>query len=197
MVPTNSADLALINGTSNNIIAPRGEIRFSIEGADTQVYLKLLPLLSSHSRIERELLPVQLCPMFRLMATISDLRYGGNGLSEIDAMLECPILLPHKESSGIEFEDLSSIKQWVVTSSYFFATCWVRSLINAFIYAAAFVPSVGSAPGSLVSSSQGGFNANDVRKKIVERLRSLVELEEELRFTSSKCFVFAPPGANK
>ena len=122
-----------------------------------------------------------------------NLRYGGQGLSEIDAMLECPLLLPCAESSGIEFEELSPMKQWVVTSSYFFATCWVRELLNSFIYAAALVPSAGASPVGTASSSQG-FNANDVRKKIIARLKSLVELEEELRFTSSKCFVFAPPG---
>lgn len=33
-----------------------------------------------------------------------------------------------------------------------------------------------------------------MQKKIVARLRALVDLEEELRFTASKCFIFAPPG---
>lgn len=58
------------------------------------------------------------------------------------------------------------------------------------------MPSVGSAQAGTFTASSQGFNANDARKKIVARLKSLVELEEELRFTSSKCFVFAPPGNN-
>lgn len=127
-IPTTSQDVALLNGTSTNDMAPPGELRFNIMCAESEVYVKLLPLLSSHDRLERELLPVQLVPMFRLMSTISDKRYGGKGLSEIDAMLECPLLLPTSTSSGIEFEDLSPTKQWVVTASYFFATCWIRQV---------------------------------------------------------------------
>lgn len=198
MIPTSRQDLALLDGTSQNKMAPPGELRFNIAGAESLVYVKILPLISSYNRTEREVLPVQLSPMFRLMSTLSDVRFGGKGLSEIDAMLECPLLLPTSDSSGMEFEDLSSSKQWVVTSSYFFATCWVRQLINSFIYAAndddyGAAAAVSSQVGSFTSSSQG-FNCNEVQKKIVERLRSLVELEEDLRFTSSKCFVFAPPG---
>mmetsp|Transcript_38641 Transcript_38641/g.81257 ORF Transcript_38641/g.81257 Transcript_38641/m.81257 type:complete len:814 (-) Transcript_38641:249-2690(-) len=139
--------------------------------------------------------------MFRLMSTLNDTRYGGKGLSEIDAMLECPLLLPTSEASGIDFEDLSAIQQWAVTSSYFFATCWIRQLINSFIYAANEFSSPPSGPvppptvGSFTSASQG-FNCDEVQKKIVERLKALVQLEEELGFTTSKCFVFAPPGLN-
>ena len=192
-MPTSGQDLALLNGTSANALAPPGELRFNIAGAESIVYLKLLPLLSSHSRIEREIFPVQLCPMFRLVSTLSDNRYGGNGLSEIDAMLECPLLLPAAVSAGIEFKDLSSVRQWVVTSSFFFATCWVRQLINSFIHAAnegAVPPSRLSAPPAGSFTASQGFNSSDVQKKIVERLRTLVELEEELRFTSSHCMHF-------
>jgi len=193
--PADSDDLALVNGTSTNIIAPRGEIRFSIEGPHPEVYVKILSLLSSYDMIERELLPVQLCPMFRLVAALNDTRHGGCGLSELDAMLDCPMLLPHPESSKIQFKDMPSMQQWVITSSYFFATCWVRELINSFIYAGAVVPSNGSTQSSAPKSTLSHeFNATDVRKKIVARLKALVELEEELRFTCSRCFVFAAPG---
>ena len=37
-------------------------------------------------------------------------------------------------------------------------------------------------------------NPVDIKKRVVDRLRNLVELEDELRFTSSKCYSFAPPG---
>jgi len=102
-----------------------------------------------------------------------------------------PILMPSVESSGMEFEELSASKQWVVTSSYYFATCWVRELINTFIFAAD--PSTPEEASVMTSSSQG-FDCKDVQKKLIERLKALIELEEELRFTSSKCFVFSPPG---
>ena len=202
-IPTSSRDLALLNGTPHNT-SPPGQLRYNIAGSDNDVYLPLLGLLSSSNRIERDILPVTLSPMFRLTSTLSDVRYGGRGLSEIDAMLECPLLMPTIESSGEEFEELSSMKQWVVTSSYFFAASWVRQLINSFIYAAddenetsattsAAASSSAPTAGSFTCSSQG-FNSGDVQKKIVARLRALVDLENELEFTSSKCFVFAPPG---
>lgn len=203
-IPKSASHLALLNGTSTNAMAPKGELRFNIAGAESIVYLKLLPLLSSHNHTEREFVPVQLCPMFRLMSTINDPRYGGQGLSEIDAMLECPLLLPAADESGIDFEDLSTIQQWVVTSSFFFSTCWIRQLLNSFIYAAdecsapspsqpvsAPPPAAGSFTCSQVSQV---FSTTEVQKKIVERLKALVELEEELRFTSSHCLHFAPPG---
>jgi hypothetical protein len=70
-------------------------------------------------------------------------------------------------------------------------------LINSFIHAAdesGSFPGLAKAPvGSYMSSSQG-FDCKDVQKKIVARLKALVELEEELRFTASKCYTFAPPG---
>ncbi len=98
--------------------------------------------------------------------------------------------MPLTESSGIDFEDLSATKQWVVTSSYFCATCWVRELVNNFIFAADPIN-----PGaSAITSSSQGFDCRDVQQKVIERLKALIELEEELRFTSSKCFVFSPPG---
>ena len=197
MIPTNDADLAMLDGSSTNPLAPPGELRFNIAGADSLVYVKILPLLASHDPSAREILPVQLAPMFRLMSTLSDQRFGGKGLSEIDAMLECPMLLPASDCSGMEFEDLSPAKQLVTTASYFFATCWVRQLINSFIYAADVTASTAGTPaasvGSFTAGSQG-FNSEEVKKKLVARLEALVDLEEELRFTSSKCYAFAPPG---
>jgi hypothetical protein len=78
---------------------------------------------------------------------------------------------------------------------YFFqATCWVRELINAFIHAETFTPS--SLDNSTIASrsaSSQGFQV-DIKVRLVERLKNLLELEEDLRFTSSKCYTFAPPG---
>ncbi|KAL3790149.1 hypothetical protein HJC23_009586 [Cyclotella cryptica] len=193
LLPTNANDLSLLNKTSNNALAPPGEVRYGLYGADTEVYIKILPLLSSPCVLERELLPVQLCPMFSLMAMLSDARNGGKGLSEIDALLECPLILPSTECSGVEFNDLSISQQWVTTSSYYFATCWVRELINAFIHAETSTPSLDRGNNRSTSESSQGFHA-DTKKRIVDRLSNLVELEEELRFTSSKCYAFAPPG---
>eukprot|EP00984_Skeletonema_dohrnii_P018378 scaffold8562_cov102-Skeletonema_dohrnii-CCMP3373.AAC.5 len=85
-IPTDLQDLAILNGTSD--FGLPGELRFNIQDAESHVYVKILPILSSLTRNNREMLIQQLCPMFRLMASLSDERYGGDGLSEIDAMLE-------------------------------------------------------------------------------------------------------------
>lgn len=197
-VPKSSVDLALLDGTSKNRNAPPGEIRFHVTGVDADVYIKILSLLSSHERTEREFIPVQLSPMFRLMSTLNDQRYGGVGLREIDAVLDCPLLLP-SQASGMEFKDLSRSKQWVVTSSYYFATSWMRQLINSFIHEAtestAFTDFVVAPAGSCLSSmSSQGMNYADVQKRIIARLGALVELEEELSFSCSQCYEFSPPG---
>ena len=99
--------------------------------------------------------------------------------------------MPSAETSGIDFEDLSATKQWVVTSSYFFATCWMRELVNNFIFAA---DPITPETTSTISSSSQGFDCKDIQKKVIGRLNALIDLEEELRFTSSQCFVFSPPG---
>ena len=196
-IPKCSADLALLDESLKNSIAPTGEIRFPIAGVESDVYVKVLSLLASHKRTEREFLPVQLCPMFRLMSTLNDHRYGGVGLHEIDAVLDCPLLMPAQASSRKDFDDLSRSKQWVVTSSCYFATSWIRQLINSFIHEASESTTVAhSVAGSHNTSSTLSplMNHLDVQKRIIARLATLVELEEELLFTCSKCHDFAPPG---
>ncbi len=193
-VPKCSADLALLDRSSMNSAAPTGEIRFHVACVESDVYVKILSLLASHERTY--FLPVQLSPMFRLMSTLNDQRYGGVGLHEIDAVLDCPLLTSSQASSGIEFEDLSRSKQWVVTSSCYFATSWIRQLINSFIHEANESTTVADLmAGSHMSSTLSPLmNHLDVQKRIIARLATLVELEEELLYTCSKCYDFAPPG---
>jgi len=189
-----ASDRALVEGTSANSISPRGDLRFNIDGEDALVYLKFLPMLSSNEIVDRQALPLQLCPLFRLLATCNDTQYGGQGLSEVDALLGCPLLLPSESSVGDDFQHLPPAKQWTATASIFFATCWCRELINAFIFSAAF-PVIGVEGKVNPSADESQIcNQEDIRNKVVGRIRTLVELEEELRFTASKCFDFSPPG---
>lgn len=85
-IPTDPQDLTILNGTS--AFGLPGEFRYNIQGAESHVYVKILTILSSLTENNREMLIQQMCPMFRLMAALSDERFGGGGLSEIDAMLE-------------------------------------------------------------------------------------------------------------
>lgn len=84
-VPTNAEDLAILNKTSENAFAPSsGEMRFNLR-LGAEIYVPLLSLLSSPSVIRREVLPVQLCPQFAVLASLKDERFGGEGLPELDA----------------------------------------------------------------------------------------------------------------
>ena len=116
------------------------------------------------------------------------IRYGGDGLSEIDALLGCPLLLPHESNTGIGFMDLSPTQQWTVTACIFYAICWCRELINSFVHSAAF-----QAPAILETQSVTQIQ-EEMRCKIVEKLHCLVALEEDLRHVSAKCWHFTPPG---
>jgi len=181
-------DRTLAMGTSNNPRAPKGEMRFNIDKDESVIYIKFLRLHSSESLYTRELLPQQLCPLLRLLATCHDVRYGGEGLSEIDALLGCALLLPDETSTGIGFADLSPVKKWTVASCTFYAVCWCRELINSFIHAATF-------PSQAAAKSQSVTQLKDeMRYKVVEKLRCLVCLEEDLRYVASKCWNWTPPG---
>lgn len=70
------------------------------------------------------------------------------------------------------------------------ATCWVRELINNFIHGA----SPSALNRTLPTASTQGNDADAIKRNIVQRLRNLIELEDELKHTSSKCYNFAPPG---
>ena len=92
----------------------------------------------------REFTPVQLCPLFRVVATLSDHRFGGAGLAEIDAVLDCPLLLPAAECSTVEnFEYLPAILAFIlgyilgvisgpaIDALYLLRVCWRRLVVAA------------------------------------------------------------------
>jgi hypothetical protein len=119
--PVSASDLAILQGESENDLAPPGDIRCKV-APRSEIYTRILSLVSSQDVMEREILPVQLCPQFSLLATLKDSSYGGNGILDLDGVLEAPLILPTSECSGIEFTDLTPSKQWVVTSSYYFVS---------------------------------------------------------------------------
>lgn len=119
LYPIDNGDLAILNGTSSNKLAPPGDMRFNLvsEGLTANVYVKILSLVSSPCILKREILPIKLCPQFTLIAT---LKCGH--LDDIDGILDAPLFLPSSECSGVEFTDMSPSQQWVATSSYFFVS---------------------------------------------------------------------------
>jgi hypothetical protein len=179
-------DRAILEGTSTLKRAPKGAIRFNIDKEEAVVYLKLLTLHASDNPYTRDDLTRQLCPLVRLLSIAYDERFGGDGISNIDAVLGCPLLLPDLPSCSLEFTHLSEDQKITTTSCLFSAVSWCREIINAFVYVAAF--------GSECNSSQLTMDLDDTRSKVVKRLRCLLELEEELILCARKCYQFTPPG---
>ena len=127
------------------------------------------------------------------------------GLSEIDAVLGCPLLLPAQADVGIDFIELGGQKQWTAASCFYHAASWCRELVNSFVHSAAFPAEARAAAVRGEDSSGGGEGGatdassqedapEEVRRKVIEKLKCLVRLEEDLRFTASKCYHFNPPG---
>lgn len=119
LIPVGADDLAILNGTSNNNLALPACMRFNLEGPGAQVYINILSLITSQSAIKREVVPVQMCPQFSLLATL----HGPEKLNELNGLLLSPLFLPDSECTGIEFsEELSISQQWVATASYYFVS---------------------------------------------------------------------------
>lgn len=81
LIIADEEDKALTLGTSNNNRAPKGEMRFNIDKGDAVIYVKFLRLHASKNVYTREVLPQQLCPLLRLLATCHDVRYVSRKLS--------------------------------------------------------------------------------------------------------------------
>ena len=115
MVIDDPSDRAIVSGTSGNRRSPRGALRFNIDVDDAVVYVKFLSLAASDDPSLRSSL-TQLCPLLRLLATCHDTRYGGLGLTEIDAVVGCPLFLPKSDVCSCEgFHDLFPDQQLSAT----------------------------------------------------------------------------------
>ena len=195
MVIDDPSDRAIVSGTSGNRRSPRGALRFNIDVDDAVVYVKFLSLAASDNPSLRSSL-TQLCPLLRLLATCHDTRYDGLGLAEIDAVVGCPLFLPKSDVCSCEgFYDLFPDQQLAATMSSFYAASWCRELVNTFVHSAAFPPNADteSAIGP-DESSQDGSDPEELRRKLVEKIKALIEIQEDLKFCSSKAPQFTPPG---
>ena len=195
MVIDDPSDRAIVLGTSGNRRSPRGALRFNIDEGDAVVYVKFLSLAASDDALARSSL-TQLCPLLRLLATCYDSRYDGQGLGEIDAVVGCPLFLPRSDVCSCEgFHDLFPAQQLAATVSSFYAASWCRELVNTFIHSEAFPPNADDEGGTVPDeSSQGDSDPQELRSKLVEKIKALIEIQEDLKFCSSKAPQFTPPG---
>ena len=195
MVIDDPSDRAIVTGTSGNRRSPRGALRFNIDEEDAVVYVKFLSLAASDDPVARSSL-TQLCPLLRLLATCHDARYGGVGLGEIDAVVGCPLFLPSTEVCSCEgFYDLFPDQQLSATMSSFYAASWCRELVNTFVHSAAFPLGADTDEATAPDeSSQNGSDPQELRTKLIDKIKALIEIQEDLKFCSSKAPQFAPPG---
>lgn len=102
-----------------------------------------------------------LSPLFRLLRILSQKQHNGD-LSTIDALLGCGVVLP--EHANIESMDIDHVK--LIADCIFHCINWFRELISAFVTQ----------------------NTKKLRKKVLQRLMHLVELEDQL----DKCMEIIP-----
>jgi hypothetical protein len=88
-----------------------------------------------------------------------------------------------------DFEDLNENTKRVVAEATFHAVNWVRELLNSFVHDAAF-PNHSMTQGMM---SEQVLDNNEIKTKIAQRLSTLVDLENVLRFMASNCETFCPP----
>lgn len=141
---------------------------------DLAIVLNIVPLLIQASEVNqtksKSTAISRLIPHFRLLIKCTK-AMKGNDLSDVDALLSCPILLP--SPNVIEkFDSLSFMERNVTCSALFYGANWVREVLNAFANQEADDP---------------------IKHRILNRLKTLVKIEEDLktclRFHSS----FIPP----
>ncbi len=160
--------------TAQTTTVAKGELRYNEDGKEAAVYLRILPFVMSDDLVKSNL-PSTLVPLLRLLAACHDPRYGGEGLSEIDAVIGAPLLIP-AESLSMDFEDLPQTARRHCLEATFTATNWIRELINSFVHDAAF-PNATMTHGSL-------YDNEEIRNKIVQRLKALIDLEDDLSHIS-------------
>lgn len=102
----------------------------NLDGDISPICLNILPLVSSslQSSSNLQILPAN----FVLLSTIERLANQGS-LGGIDALLGCPLHLPSsKYFSGDGWQSLTGKQKHVVCLSLYYATNWIRELLNAF-----------------------------------------------------------------
>ena len=167
---------------------PYGEIRLNEDEDDADLYLKILPFLLSEDDAVRTM-PLNLVPLMRLLSALHDPRYGGRGLADIDAVIGAPLLLPASEQAGFNFQDMNENTKKVCVEATYHAVNWIRELLNSFVHDATF-PNHSLTQGLM---SEQVLDNDEIKTKIVQRLSTLVDLEDDLRFMASNCETYCPP----
>ncbi|KAG2717749.1 hypothetical protein I3760_03G190400 [Carya illinoinensis] len=139
-----------------------GELWMNLDGDISPVCLNILPLASSSLQsASLQFLPAN----FLLLSTIERSTNQGS-LEGIDALLGCPLHLPSsKYFYGAGWKSLTGKQKQIVGLSLYYATNWIRELLNAFC----------TVVGRIACTSQA--TKDDTVRKLLNRFRNLVYLE--------------------
>jgi len=155
-----------------------------VDGEEAPIFVKVMNFVEKNDRKITTLVP-----LLRLLSACYDPRFGGEGMGEIDAVIGGPILLP-AESISFNFHNLDPKLKRIAAASTFHATNWVRELLNSFVHDASF-PKFSITHPPVEEKCQNA----DIRDKIVRRLTTLIDLEDDLLHMAANCDDFAPPGS--
>lgn len=145
---------------------------------DDGIALNLCPLIiksisPGQSSYVQSTLASKLIPHFRLLRMCVSAQNGGD-LSDIDAVIGCPVWLPKRHVLE-KFESLSNNEKNVVCATLFYCANWFRELINAF------------------ASHHDVQIQTDQKSKVLNRLKNLLCVQKDLSFCLTYHSSFVPP----
>ncbi|XP_043702238.1 Fanconi anemia group D2 protein homolog isoform X2 [Telopea speciosissima] len=151
-----------------------GELWMNLDGDLSPICLNILPLVSSSIQSAS---CIQILPANFLLLSVVERLTNQGSLGGIDALLGCPFVLPSpKYFGGPGWQSLTGKQKQAVCLSLYYATSWIRELLNAFSSQVA---------GRVNSTSQ--TTREEIIAKLLKRLRNLVFLESLLN-TSLKSY---------
>ncbi|OMO97001.1 hypothetical protein CCACVL1_04714 [Corchorus capsularis] len=154
-----------------------GELWMNLDGEISPICLNILPLASSSQSASLQFLPAN----FYLLSAVERSTNQGS-LGGIDALLGCPLLLPSsKYFSDAEWRSLTGKQKEIICLSVYYALNWMRELLNAFCT---------QVVGKFEVTSQS--TKEDIKLKLLKRLRNLIFLESLLNHFIRMCPVELP-----
>ncbi|XP_066963666.1 Fanconi anemia group D2 protein isoform X1 [Macrobrachium rosenbergii] len=151
-------------------------IRWNLEVCeeDRKIALNLAPMVIRLEQTRVDPFDVEgslvyMTTQFRLLRMLESRLHDGD-LSNIDALLGCPIYAPSEEVYD-KFDSLSPKEQHAALSCLFYVANWFRELLNAFVTQ----------------------KDKDCKVKVYSRLRQLIEIEKVIWQKLPKCHSYTPP----
>ncbi|KAJ9185042.1 hypothetical protein P3X46_004717 [Hevea brasiliensis] len=155
-----------------------GELWMNLDGDISPVCLNIFPLASSSLQSTT----LQILPAYFLLLSVVERLTNRGSLGGIDALLGCPLHLPSSKYFSIAgWKSLTAKQKQIVCLSLYYATNWIRELLNAFCTQVA---------RGFECISQA--TKEDIIAKLLKRLRNLVFLESLLN-NSIQCHPMSLP----